>query len=40
MEGEDQSLLWLWALQEPLHCLDDNFFGQVLPMELPIEVCC
>lgn len=40
MEGEDQSLLWLWGLQEPLHCLDDHFFGQVLPMELPIEVCC
>jgi len=39
MEGEDQSLLWPWALQEPSHRLDDDFFGQVLPVELPVEVC-
>lgn len=39
VEGEDQSLLWLRALQEPLHRPDDDFFGQVLPVELPIEVC-
>lgn len=38
VEGEDQSLLWLWALQEPSHCPDDNFFGQVLPVELLVEI--
>lgn len=39
VEGEHQSPLWPWALQEPLHCPQDNFFGQMLPVELPIEVC-
>ena len=38
MEGENQSLLRLRALQEPSHCLDNNFFGQVLPMEMLMEV--
>lgn len=38
VEGEDQSLLWLWALQEPSHGPDDNFFGQVLPVELLMKV--
>lgn len=38
MEGEDQSLLRLRALQEPSHRLYDNFFGQVLPVEMLMEV--
>lgn len=39
MEGQDQSLLGLWALQEPLQRLHHHFLGQVLPVELPTEVC-
>lgn len=39
VEGQDQRLLGPWALQEPLQCPDHHFLGQVLPVELPTEVC-